>query len=76
MQTIVLFQAVGVSLLFYMGLAPAMWSRLWIILPVFVLRTAANNSCYAITRSLLMDYVPKVRCITRSTWQLLRLSSS
>ena len=56
----VAFQSVGVSLLFVMGLFPAIWTRRWLILPVYILRTMANNCCYAIIRSLLMDYVPKV----------------
>ena len=54
------FQSVGVSLLFVMGLFPSIWTVRWLILPVYILRTMANNCCYAIIRSLLMDYVPKV----------------
>ena len=54
------FQSLGVSLLFVMGLFPSIWTVRWVILPVYILRTMANNCCYAIIRSLLMDYVPKV----------------
>ena len=55
------FQSIGVSLLFVMGLCPSIWTTRWLILPIFIVRTMANNCCYAIIRSLLMDYVPKVR---------------
>lgn len=40
--------------------------RLWnacrshIIVPMMVLRSACNNCCYPLQKSLLMDYVPKV----------------
>ena len=57
----VAFQSLGVSLLFVMGLFPTIWTTRWLILPVYIVRTMANNCCYAIIRSLLMDYVPKVR---------------
>ena len=56
----VMFQAMGVSLLFVMGLFPSIWTVGWLIMPVYILRTICNNCCYAIIRSLLMDYVPKV----------------
>ena len=56
----IMFQAMGVSLLFVMGLFPSIWTVGWLILPVYILRTVCNNCCYAIIRSLLMDYVPKV----------------
>jgi len=64
---VIAFQSVGVSLLFVMGLFPSIWTIRWLILPVYILRTMANNCCYAIIRSLLMDYVPKVGLLNCST---------
>ena len=59
-QTIVLFRLLGTLTLAALGGAPAMWTCLPAVLPVYVLRNACQTSCYALTRSLLMDYVPKV----------------
>ena len=69
-------QSLGVSLLFVMGLFPSIWTARWLILPVYIARTMANNCCYAIIRSLLMDYVPKVSKILTTGVDRLRLPTS
>lgn len=51
----------GVALMAYMGLVPRTWTNLAIIVPVYLIRTAIINSAYPIQKSILMDYVPKVR---------------
>ena len=59
-QAICLFKLSAVALLAFMGLCPAIWTNLAIIVPVFVVRTAIMNSAFPLQKSILMDYVPKV----------------
>ena len=59
-QTILLFKIIGVNLMGFMGLHPEIWTKLGIIIPVYVVRTAIINSAYPLQKSILMDYVPKV----------------
>ena len=59
-QTILLFKLVGVNLMGFMGLCPQIWTKLGVIIPVYVVRTAIINSAYPLQKSILMDYVPKV----------------
>lgn len=44
----------------FMGLYPQIWTKLGVIIPVYVVRTAIINSAYPLQKSILMDYVPKV----------------
>ena len=60
MQAILLTKALGVSLLFWMGTQPSIWTQRAIILPLYVFRTGANNAAYPLAKSVLMDYVKKV----------------
>ena len=59
-QTILLFKLIGVNLMGFMGLYPQIWTKLGVIIPVYVVRTAIINSAYPLQKSILMDYVPKV----------------
>lgn len=52
---------VGALLLMWMGLWPGMWKRKALVISVYLLRTMANNSTYALQKSILMDFVPKVQ---------------
>ena len=56
-----LFRLTGIGALLVIGGFPALWRRPWAISAASVLGTAGQASVYAVTRSLLMDYVPKVR---------------
>ena len=58
-QTIALFEAVGVSCMLYMGRVPGCWTQLHVILPLYAVRCTANNAVYALQTSITMDYVPK-----------------
>ena len=62
-QTIMVFRLTGIGALLVIGGFPALWRRPWAIMAAYVLRTAGQASVYAVTRSLLMDYVPKVRAL-------------
>lgn len=62
LQTILLFKLVAVVLLLLMAAAPRLWHVTAAIVPIFLARTTAANSTSALGRSVLMDYVPKVRC--------------
>lgn len=42
-----------------MGMYPDIWTKLGIIIPVYVIRTAIINSAAPLQKSILMDYVPK-----------------
>lgn len=59
--TIVFYKCFAVALLLLMALDPSLWAIKWIIVPVYLVRTCAANCTRAIARSVLMDYVPKVR---------------
>ncbi|KAL3136845.1 hypothetical protein ABBQ38_005552 [Trebouxia sp. C0009 RCD-2024] len=67
-QTILLFKAIGVNLMGFMGLYPEIWTKLGVIIPVYVVRTAIINSAYPLQKSILMDYVPKE---SRARWNSL-----
>ncbi len=43
----------------FMGMYPEIWTKLAIIIPVYVIRTAIINSAAPLQKSILMDYVPK-----------------
>ncbi len=43
----------------FMGMYPEIWTKLGIIIPVYVIRTAIINSAAPLQKSILMDYVPK-----------------
>ena len=51
---------IGVNLMGFMGLYPKIWTKLGVIIPIYVVRTAIINSAYPLQKSILMDYVPKV----------------
>lgn len=61
-QTCLMFRSMGVALLLWMGLQPAIWKQPWVPL-VFMARTALTNCGYPVRRSILMDFVPKSRCV-------------
>lgn len=44
----------------FMGMFPEIWTKLGVIIPVYVIRTAIINSAAPLQKSILMDYVPKV----------------
>ncbi len=60
-QTILLFKFCAVALLALIGWFPAIWTKLSIIIPAYVVRTAIMDSAFPLQKSILMDYVPKVR---------------
>ena len=62
-QTVILVKFMGIGLLLLMGLAPQLWTNLAVIIPVYIVRTAVINSAYPLQKSILMDYVPKVRLL-------------
>ena len=62
-QTILLFKFCAVALLALIGWFPAMWTKLSIIIPAYVMRTAIMDSAFPLQKSILMDYVPKVRSV-------------
>ncbi len=43
----------------FMGMFPQIWTKLGVIIPVYVIRTAIINSAAPLQKSILMDYVPK-----------------
>ena len=47
-QTIIVFETVGVSTMAYMGLVTSSWTVLPLIIPLYLLRCTANNSVYAL----------------------------
>lgn len=57
--TIMTFEAIGVMLMAIVGMFPAVWPQATLVVPMIILRSAANNCCYALEKSLLMDYVRK-----------------
>ncbi len=50
----------GGFLLVWMSLDQGMWRNPPLVVCVYLLRTMANNSTYALQKSILMDFVPKV----------------
>ena len=58
-RTIFLFEIVGVGSMLYMGRFPSCWTNLAVIIPLYILRSTANNSVYALQSSITMDYIPK-----------------
>jgi hypothetical protein len=54
---------VGALLLVYMGAVPAIWHNKPLVVAVYLARTCANNSTYALQKSILMDFVPKARAL-------------
>ena len=60
MHAISVVKVVGALLLVYMGAVPAIWANKPLVVAVYLARTCANNSTYALQKSILMDFVPKV----------------
>ena len=54
-----MLKLIGVNLMGFMGMFPEIWTKLGIIIPVYVIRTAIINSAAPLQKSILMDYVPK-----------------
>lgn len=52
---------VGVALLLVMAAFPRLWPLPGAIIPIYLSRTACANGTSALARSILMDFVPKVR---------------
>lgn len=66
--TILLLKLIGVNLMGFMGMFPEIWTKLGVIIPVYVIRTAIINSAAPLQKSILMDYVPKE---SRARWNSL-----
>jgi hypothetical protein len=64
------FKWTSVALLILMALGTCLWPIKWIIVPVYLLRTMTANCTVALSRSVLMDFVPKVRLILFSEQKL------
>lgn len=54
----------GGFLLVWMSVDQSMWRNAPLVVSVYLLRTMANNSTYALQKSILMDFVPKVASST------------
>ena len=57
--TILVLRLTGVAFMGFMGLFPQVWTKLGVIIPVHILRTAIIRSASPLEKSILMDYVPK-----------------
>ncbi len=74
--TTIVCKAVGISLLFLMCFLDWKHITAWAVVPVYILRTALMNSTKPLTRSIIMDAVPKdarakwnsLESITTATW--------
>eukprot|EP00884_Botryococcus_braunii_P015001 jgi/Botrbrau1/23501/Bobra.106_1s0052.1 len=64
-QTMIVFKALGVTLITIMGVFTSVWQCVPLLIPMFLIRTSVNNACYPISRSILMDFVPKA---SRAKW--------
>lgn len=64
-QLYLIFKAVGISLLVLMALGRQFWSAPAVIIPVYILRCALMNSPKFLTKTIMMDYVPKAN---RGKW--------
>ncbi|KAL0019911.1 hypothetical protein WJX77_007083 [Trebouxia sp. C0004] len=67
-QTILLFKLCAVALLALIGWFPGVWTKLSIIIPAYVVRTAIMDSAFPLQKSILMDYVSKG---SRARWNSL-----
>jgi MFS family permease len=65
---ILTFRWLGVALMVIMALAHRLWTLQWVILPIYLLRTACANCTSPIARSILMDFVSKVRLRFAGVW--------
>ena len=73
-QTILLAQFIGVSLLISMSvLVDLGYAQWYIIVPIYLLRSGIMNSTYALYESMLMDAVPKHQ---RARWKSLESVAS
>jgi hypothetical protein len=59
-HTISVVKCFGALLLVWMGAWPGMWKNKTLVIVVYLMRTMANNSTYALQKSILMDFVAKV----------------
>ena len=55
-----LFESLGLIVLYILALRSSLWSTMWAMVPIFVLRLAASEACVPLINSMLMDFVPKV----------------
>jgi len=68
-QTTLLFNSLGVSLLFCMVFFKKyLDTHPFVLVPIYVLRTSLMNATYPLTESILMDFVPKEE---RARWKSL-----
>lgn len=73
-QTILLTQFIGISLLISMSvLVDLGYAQWYIIVPIYLLRSGIMNSTYALYESMLMDSVPKHQ---RARWKSLESVAS
>ena len=59
-QVLLALRLVGFVTMGIMGIFTSLWKTPWLIVSIFLLRTAVNNSGYPVQKSVLMDHVPKV----------------
>lgn len=64
-QIIIMFQALAIICLLILSLYPP----LWLMIPVFIFRGALMNAAGPLSRSIMMDYVPKT---SRGFWNSLQ----
>lgn len=63
----------GVALLVVMVILEPWWTKAWVIVPVYLLRTALMNCGYPLVKSILMDSVTSQQ---RAKWNSLESVSS
>jgi len=68
MQACFAFTTIGISLLVAMGALRDYWTYPWVICPIYILRTSVMNCQRPLTKSVLMDLVPKA---SRARWNSL-----
>lgn len=63
----VLNRGIGICLLFFMAIHTELWQRAGLMVALFVCRTSIMNSIYPLQKSILMDFVQKVRVAVLGT---------
>jgi len=61
----ILCKSIGITLLFLMAFFPQYWKHYYVVVPIFIARTALMNGCYPLMRSIMMDCVSKE---SRARW--------
>eukprot|EP00667_Euglena_gracilis_P008170 EG_transcript_8273 len=58
-ETILLIRAIGIGLLVAMAVLKQYWRNPAVTIPLYIVRTALMNSVYPLTKSVMMDFIPK-----------------